>query len=183
MSNAQRGWNIGRAIVDWILGIAIAGLFFGGVEILFFPNTLHPDSFARRHRLIEGTLFLAIAIPTLIATMRRWVRALPGLLAAATLMAFSSMLSGHAPNLPAVPMSHKSGIAFTMLFAGSTVLSGLAFKNRDLKLADRILLMVFLFALSWGISDDSAAFASLSIAFSCLLLSWLYSRFLHRSPE
>ncbi len=166
-------------IACWATGIVILMMFVLGLMLVWSPKTgTDPGSFANRNpvgTIAIGLLLLAVATATLVVTMNRWARALPGLLAAATLNGLISLVQGHVINLPSKPISRVDALVATLLFLGSTVLSALAFKGRSLSFIDRLALLGVVSSLAWGVLRDSITFAAVS-TFLCLLFAWVYSR-------
>jgi hypothetical protein len=165
-----------QTIGGWGIGFVTIFLFLAGLIALGFPGRVEPSSFIGHHRLLMGWLFLIVATPILILTMNRWIRALPGLLAAATLNALISFAQGHVINLPSKPISRKDALIAVLLFLGSTILSVSAFKGRVLNAVDRVVLLAFVSFVAWGILDESSTFTALSAAFLCLLFAWAHGR-------
>jgi hypothetical protein len=154
------GWIIGIGTIVMItLGLALARLARLNVGA-------SPGSFAFRHPMTTaaiGWLLLVAAILILIGTMTardgtpsRWVKALPGLLAVATLNAIGSFFSGHVTNLPSRPISHTDALAMTLLFLGSTIASAVAFRGRRLNFVDRAALVGLVVFSGWAFVEDSA---------------------------
>jgi hypothetical protein len=163
-----------QSIGRWAIGLVTIGLFLAGLIALRFPDRVDPASFIGRHRLSMGWLFLIVATAVLILTMNRWIQALPGLLAAATLNSLISLVQGHVINLPSRPISRKDALIAVLLLLGSTILSASAFKGRALHVVDRLVLLVFVSFFAWGILDESSSFAALTAAFLSLLFAWAY---------
>jgi hypothetical protein len=165
----------------WAVGFLTIAFFIGGLTVICFPSRVEPNSFVGHHRLTMGWASLIVGTAALILTMSRWIGALPGLLAAATLSGLISLFQGHVINLPSKPISRVDALIATLLFLGSTVLSALTFKDRGLNVIDRVALLAVVSSLAWGLLTDSIRIAGVG-TFICLLFTWAYSR-IRRPPQ
>ncbi len=177
MSQVRNGLRIAAQA---IIGIVIAGLFFVGVAYAFFPTA---------HSTIVGWAFLVISSTVLIATMDRWVKALPGILAYAVLMGIVAIYTGHFFYQPALPDSRVKAVILTLFFAASTRLS-LSLRGRKLNAVDRIAVLGFVFSIALGAGYDSARstatgrmpssepieYIATGVALGCLSIAWVYDR-------
>ena len=165
----------------WVVGFLTIALFLGGLTVICFPSRVEPNSFVGHHRLIMGWASLIVGTAVLILTMNRWVAALPGLLAAATLSGVISLVQGHVINLPLKPIPRVDALIAALLFLGSTILSALAFKGRSLTVIDKLALLAVVSSLALGVLRDSITLGAVS-TFLCLLFALVYNRLRHR-PE
>lgn len=166
-SQVGNGFRLAGTILLFLL---VAGLFFGGVDYVFFPA---------EHSRIVGLLFLAISVPIMAVTMSRWIKVLAGLLALAVLNGMLTIATGDLMANPARPVSRFDALYLTAFFAAS---AALAASHRRGKLAplDRACVLAFLFSLALllsyqGVRDASAIapltatdFTLMGIGLACL---------------
>lgn len=173
--------NGARIAGTWLLGMAWLGLVFAGLGVALTPSP---------HSPVLGWILLGVATFVFFATMDRWVKnVLPGLLAVGTLNATFCILTGHLAGLPANPISTLNALALTVFFATSTVLS-LAFRNRELRLLDRLAIFTFTFCIFWqaaaqelagsaktlGTGVASVTVIASGIGLSALAIAYVYDR-------
>jgi hypothetical protein len=159
---------------SFVFGIAVIGMFCGGIIAILHPERVRPESFLLR-RVGVGTpsfsaawIFLAISTAILIFTMDRWVKVIPGLFFYSTLGG-AIMLSGKYSGVP-VP---RNEAVFLIFFTISTAVISLTFQRRKLRVMDRVAWMAFLFCCGIGTTPNpSTMFTALSIGFTFLLLAW-----------
>jgi hypothetical protein len=171
MSQVRNGFRRAGIILLFLL---VAGLFFAGVDYLFFPAG---------HSRALGLLFLVISMPLMVLTMNRWVRVLVGLLALAVLNGILSISTGHLLANPTQPVSRLDALYLTGFFAAAAVLSS-TMKARSLSVFDRISLLIFVFSFAClagyqGTREtgviaplNSIDLALMGIGLSCLLVAW-----------
>src|SRR5689334_20096577 len=131
-SEAKSGFRRAGA---WLLGLTWLGLMFAGLAMAFTPSS---------HSPALGWVLLGLAAVIAIATMDRWIRIFPGLLAYGVLGSIVTLVDGHVVNHPEVHVSRTEAVFMILFFATATVLS-LTFTNRRLHAWDRIALIVFIF--------------------------------------
>jgi hypothetical protein len=167
MSQVKSGFRTAGA---WLLGLGWLGLVFAGMGIAFSTSKYPPA---------VGWVLLVVAAIILVTTAHRWVKALPGLLGVATLNAFVSIFSGHATNLPSVPISHSEALVATLLFAVSTGLSP-SFTVRELRVVDRLAFLIYATCILWGVVDHRVSLpVQMGVATFCLFSVWVYDRIRH----
>jgi hypothetical protein len=93
-----------RLTATMLLGGAWLGLVFAGMAIAFIP----PRS------PVTGWLILVIAALIMIATMDRWVKALPGILGYGTFGGLLMIVSGHLLNQPWVGITRFDATMLTL---------------------------------------------------------------------
>jgi hypothetical protein len=157
------------------------GLVFGGLAVAFTPSL---------HSPVLGWFLLLAATVIFFRTMDRWIKgAFSGILAVATLNSFFCIITGHVTTTSA-PISHLHALIMTCLSAGSTALS-LTFRNRKLRMLDRVAIFIFVFCIFAGAVYDEVRLhhrgtdveqiiltsLSLGIGLFCLFIAWAYDRF------
>ena len=148
-----------RWAAGWVIGIGTLLLLMLGFLLVSTGGAV-PNSFADRHPLairIIGYLFLMTATVVLLRTMTtkngtpsRWVKALPGLLALATINALFAFHRGYVVS-PSVPIPRESALKWVLLLLASAVGTAFAFKGRTLNVVDRIALIGFVVSMTWAI--------------------------------
>src|SRR5712692_9216431 len=131
-----------RTAGAWLLGFGWLVLLGGGMALTFSPE-------AGKYPRPVGWILLVLAATVYVATMNRWIKALPGILGVATINAFITIIRGHMPNSPNVPISSFEAVAVTLILGVCTYLS-ISFSDRKLNLVDRVALLVFLSSILWG---------------------------------
>lgn len=168
MSQVISGFRTAGA---WLLGLGWLGLVFAGMAIAFPPPGKYPP--------VVGHVLLAVAAIILVITAHLWVKALPGLLGLATLNALVSIFSGHATNLPSVPISRSESVVATLLLAISTALSP-SFTARKLNIVDRLSFLIYATCIVWGAVDHRVSLpVQMGVATFCLFSAWVYDRIQH----
>lgn len=165
MTQVKNGFRTAGA---WLLGLGWLGLVFTGMAIAFPPPSKYPPA--------VGWVLLTVAAIILVTTAHRWVKALPGLLGLATLNALVSIFSGHATNLPSVPISRSESLVATLLLAVSTALSP-SFTARELRLVDRLAFLIYASCIFWGAVDHRVTLpVQMGVATFCFFSVWVYDR-------
>jgi membrane-bound ClpP family serine protease len=166
-----------------VFGIAVIGMFCGGIISILHPERVRPESFLLRRVGIgmasfsAAWIFLAISTAILIFTMDRWVKVIPGLFAYSTLGG-AIMLSGKYSGVP-VPWNVA---VFLIFFTILTAAVSFTFQRRKLRVMDRVAWMAFLFCCGIGTSPNpSTMFTALSIGFTFLLSAWGVNHLQRRS--
>jgi len=160
-----------RSAGAWLLGFGWLCLVLTGMVVAFFPSKYPP---------VVGWVVLAVAAIILLTTAHKWVKALPGLLGLATLNALVSIFSGHATNLPSVPMSRSESLVATVLLAVSTALSP-SFTDRKLRVVDRLAFLIYASCIFWGAVDHRVTLpVQMGVATFCLVSAWVYDRLQRR---
>lgn len=160
-----------RTAGAWLLGLGWLGLAFAGMAIAFSTSEYPP---------VAGWVLLAIDAIILVSTAQRWVKALPGLLGLATLNALVSVVSGHATNLPSVPVPRSEAVVATLLLAASTALSP-SFASRKLSVLDRLAFLICACCIFWGAVDHRVTLpVQMGIATFFLFSAWAYDRLQRR---
>jgi hypothetical protein len=168
MVQVKSGFRIAGA---WLLGFGWLCLVLAGMAVAVSPSKYPP---------VVGWLLLAVAAIILVTTAQRWVKALPGLLGLATLNALFSIFSGHATNLPSVPISRSESLVATLLLVVSTALSP-SFTARELRVVDRLAFLIYASCIFWGAVDHRVTLpVQMGIATFCLLSAWVYDRLQRR---
>ena len=159
-------------------GVALLGLGWLGLVIAGMGEAFAPPA-----RPVVGWTLLAVAAIILVLTAHLWVKALPGLLGLATLNALFSIFSGHATNLPSVPISRSDSLVATLLLAVSTALSP-SFTIRELRLVDRLALLIYATCIFWGAVDHRVTLpVQMGVATFCLFSAWVYDRIQRRRGQ
>jgi NhaP-type Na+/H+ or K+/H+ antiporter len=151
---------------EWLLGFAWLGLVFAGMAIALTPSP---------HSPALGWAFLTLAAVIALATMDRWVKVFPALLAYGVLGSLFTLVDGHAVNHPEVSVTPIDGVFAILLFAGAAVLS-LGLMKRELKIADRMALFAFVFCFFWQAAVPKFGRLALGLGFGSLLIAWTYDR-------
>jgi len=168
MAQVRNGFRTAGA---WLLGLGWLGLVFAGMAIAFSTSKYPP---------VAGWVLLAIDAIILVSTAHRWVKALPGLLGLATLNALVSVFSGHATNLPSVPIPRFEATVATLLLGMSTALSP-SFTSRKLSIVDRLAFLIYASCILWGAVDHRVTLpVQMGVATFCLLVAWAYDRLQRR---
>ena len=161
--------------------LGIAGLFFVGVDYLFFPAD---------HSRVLGLVFLVISASVMVLTMNRWLTPLAGLLALAVLNGMLSTSTGHLLANPTQPMSRLDALYVTTFFAASAALAS-TLRGRQLNIVERVAVLAFVFSLALlmaydgtrhrpGAPLDGTDFTLMGISLCCLLVAWGYDRLRRR---
>ena len=174
-ADLRRGLRLAGLV---LIFLATAGLFFAGVDYLFFPAG---------HSRLLGLAFLVLSTSVMIFTMDRWIRALVGVLAFGVLNGAVTLATGHLLGNPAQPVPRLDALCFTVFFTAATVLSS-NMRGRVPSLVDRILVLGFAFTLAYmlgygaartaGMSGrlSSTEFALMGLALSFLVGAWVIDR-------
>jgi len=164
-----------------LLFVGIAGLFFAGVDYLFFPAD---------HSRVLGLVFLVISASVMVVTMNRWLTTLAGLLALAVLNGMLSISTGHLLGNPTQPMSRLDALYMTAFFAASAALAS-TLRGRKLNLVERGAVLAFAFSLALltaydgthhrpGAPLDGTDFTLMGVGLCCLLIVRGYDRLRRR---
>lgn len=184
MSQVKSGLRLAGLVV---LSFFVAGMFFGGVAMLCFPGTIDSSYFLGRYPSVFGPVFLSVSMPTMIATMNRWVKIFGGFLALAVVNGAISIMSGHLLANPTQPVSRLDAFYLTAFFATAAALAWTV-GRRKLSVVDRISVMSFLFIFGCqlgykGPRDvvkiaplNATDFTFMGFGLSCLLVAWGYNR-------
>ena len=180
-SQIKRGFRMAALTLVFFF---VAVLFFGGMQIVFFPNSIDSDSFIGHHHSMGWGLLIGSAAIMAI-TVQGWARVLAGLLALAVLNGMLSFSTGHLMANPARPISRLDALYVTAFFA---VAAGLAstLKGRKLNVVDRACVLVFVFIFAYLLEFEGSQsvggriaplhatdFALMVAALSCLLLVYV----------
>jgi hypothetical protein len=170
--NAMKQMKNGlRTAGAWLLGLGWLGLVFAGMAVAFSTSKYPP---------VVGWVFLGIAAVILFITAERWVKALPGILGLATFNALVSVFSGHAINLPSVPISRSEAVLATLLLAASTAVSP-TFASRKLSIFDRLAFLIYASCIFWGAVDHRVNLpVQMGVGTFCLFFAWGYNRLRRR---
>jgi hypothetical protein len=175
------------ALLLYFLGIG--GLFLVGIQIVCFPSRIDPSSFLGRHSLISGWVLLTISAAIVIVEMQRWVKVLPGILVFAVLNGLIMLFTGHLLNNASIGVSRFDVTVLTVFFAVSSYLSR-TFKDRKLRVIDRIALFIFVSSIAWFLVSDSTRitatgrlprlaapdFVLMGMSLCCVFVAWGYDR-------
>jgi hypothetical protein len=173
ISQVKSGFRLATLL---LIGFVVGGMFFAGVNYLFFPAG---------HSRTLGFIFLLLSTPVMVTTMDRWVRVMAGFLGLAVLNGLLSISSGHVLANPTMPISRLDALYLTLFYAVAAIL-GSSMKHRRLSPVDRISVMAFLCSLAFLISYqaklealksvlfDAIAFTLMGTSLSCLFVGWAY---------
>jgi hypothetical protein len=116
--------------------------------------------------------------------MRHWIKALPGLLAYSVFGGLIAIAAGgfHS-DVSGRNISRTGAVILTVLLVVSCGAS-FTFKERELSIIDRILLLIFIYCLVFAmISDAKQMFAALATGTACLLLGATVHRFSNKDKS
>jgi hypothetical protein len=157
-----------------VFGFVTVTLLLGGLQYAVFPNKLPRVSSVHRV-LVFGWISLLTATAIMIATIKTWVNALPGLCGYAAWGGLIVIASGHLSG-SLVPVPRVTAILLTLYCLGGAVLSS-SFTDRDLGLLDRSALMVFAFSLALSMMvQPPVLYGMLGAGLWVLLLAWIFHR-------
>jgi hypothetical protein len=175
LSQVKSGFRLAGMMLLFIL---VAGLFFGGMDYVFFPA---------EHSRVVGFLFLVISIPIMVATMTRWVKVLAGLFALAVINGLLTIASGHLMGNPALPISRLDGFCITAFFGACAGLAS-TLRKRTITLVDRTLVLAFLVSFAFLLANEGARVtltatdvALMVVCLCCLLAAWAIDQWHHRN--
>jgi hypothetical protein len=156
-----------RLAVAWLLfGIWLA-LVFGGLGTALSQSARYPR--------FVGWLALCCALIIAVATMEKWVRALPGVFAYGTLNGMYMTWSGHVVNDPSSHISRANALLLTLLGVGAMAAS-LTFASRRPTSTDRVAILGVLISFFIAITDARLAVFGFSLMFFCLVMAWAIER-------
>jgi hypothetical protein len=184
------GRTVGEQIISGVLitlklliGFAVTGTMVYGLNLLFYPVRPNPGSLSGRHPYALGAFLLTIVTVILNATIKRWVKILPGILGycafrALWVAALGLILGSRKP----VPGS--TALFLTIVLAADTVLS-ITFVLRKLNLLDRVSLIGFVYCLGISVltNQSLSLFVAPTVGSCLLLLAWLVERNKHRRMD
>jgi ABC-type microcin C transport system permease subunit YejB len=85
-----------------------------------------------------------------------------------------ALYTGHFVGSPPIPITRFAAAAYTILFAGSAMVSA-RFRNRRLNRLDQIALLASVYSVVWAsLFETSMAFVALTVGISSLLIALAY---------
>ncbi len=166
-------------VVSLVIGMGVLLTFWAGISDVFYPGD---ESRAR------GLVYLLVTIPILFVTMNLWAKYLQGLFACAVLNATIMAFSGHNFGSPSVRIPPLEGLFFISFCVAATFLSR-TFKDRKLRLLDRIAVLTFFSCVGYATTYEPTASAHglgangtastlvMGGGLFCLSVAWAYDRF------
>ncbi len=151
----------------WLIGFLWLGLVFGGMAVAFTPSP---------HSPALGWGLLAVAAIVLIATMDKWVRAFPGLLAYGAFSSIFILLEGHALNHPEVAVSRFEAVLILSFFVAAAALS-FSFTRHRLTIPDRIALFVFVLCFFGQAAFPRLMLAAMAVGLASIFGAWALDSF------
>jgi hypothetical protein len=156
-----------RTAGSWLLAMAWLGLVFAGMAITFTPSP---------HTPLVGWVLLAIAAIIFLCTIDRWVVTFSALLAYGVIGGIYMISTGHAVNQPSVQVSLSEAISVTLILALSALVS-FTFSKRNLRVLDRIALLIFVVCFFGQALVPDLALVAFGIGLGGLVAAWAYDRF------
>jgi hypothetical protein len=152
----------------WILvGFTTCTIFVAGLY-----SVRHPSSGS----VLLGATLLLISTMFLIATVSRWAKILPNLLAYAVIVGLIKTVTGDLPGAADDKIPRLFGILLALLFGLSGLIAA-TISTRRLSTVDRIALIAFAFSLAWAMTERSVnMFAAMGVGIACLLTAWAHNR-------
>jgi hypothetical protein len=161
-AQVKNGFKMAAA---WLLGIAWLVLVFAGLAVVFSPSKF-PSAL--------GWCLLVIAAFVLIATVDRWVKALPGVFGVATINGLAMIFTGHATGSPSVLVSRPLALFATISLAASTLMS-FSFQRRRLHITDRMMFLVYAVCVAYAAIKPWTGYWALGTATAALFATWCYN--------
>lgn len=162
--------------LKFLIGYAVIGVMFYGLDLFWFPQRRSPEHLAGRHPFVLGTILLAIVAVILNYTIQRWVTVLPGILAYCIFGGLLAIISGRIPNTR-LPFPRQAAVYLTAYMVIATILT-LTFAKRRLTVMDRVALTGFVFCTGISMLSNNPFYVYVVPAMSvCLLLPpWFVAR-------
>jgi len=121
-------------------------------------------------RRLAGALCLVLAAGIAAITAQVWIKILPAILGLEVINAFIAAWEGHAVTNPAEPIPHTTSILILLILVASSVIAT-TFQSRQLRIVDRILLLLFLLSQALAIAWFPSVLGFVPM-FLCLLVAW-----------
>jgi hypothetical protein len=174
----EQVWSGFFLAVSFVVGFAVYVSLLIGLGLLCFLEKTSTDSFAGRHQLSLGVTLVAISTAVMFATVRRWVKALPGFIGYGVIGGEIIIMTGHMENSSA-PVSRWVSIPATALCLLVALLAK-TIADRDLRLLDRVCLMAFVYGLTLSaiFRKTPAEFVAPAAGVLFLILAWAVDRYL-----